>query len=86
VQNALCEGRFDERNQYFIGSADRAAHDLAALPRAQADTADRRVSITKDVPIVWIDHISIEGELLGMWQAFYSGDVRDFEEVKRCSI
>jgi hypothetical protein len=40
---------------------------------AQADTADRRVRITKDVPVLRIDHISIKGMLLGMWQVSDSG-------------
>ena len=49
----------------------------AALPDAQAETADHRVSITKDVPILRIDHFSIKGKLLGVWQAFHSSGVRD---------
>ena len=38
---------------------------------AQAETAVGRISITKDVPILRIDHASIKGELLGMWQALH---------------
>ena len=35
---------------------------------------DRRVRITKDVPVLRIDHISIKGMLLGVWPASYSGE------------
>jgi len=77
------KGRFYERNQYLLRSARCAVYDPAALPDAQAETADRRVSTTKDVPILWINHISIKGKLLGMWQALYSGGARDFKEMKR---
>jgi hypothetical protein len=49
----------------------------------QAETTGRRIRITKDVPILRIDHISIKGKLPGVWQALYSGGVLDFEEVKR---
>jgi hypothetical protein len=30
-----------------------------------------------------IDHVSIEGKLLGVWQALYSGGVLDFKEMNR---
>jgi hypothetical protein len=35
------------------------------------------------VPVLRIDHVSIKGKLLGVWQAFYSGGVLDFKEMTR---
>jgi hypothetical protein len=61
------KGRFYERNQCFLRIACRALYDLAGPLDAQAETADYRVSITKDVPGLRIDYVSIEGKLLGMW-------------------
>jgi len=37
----------------------------------------------KDVPELRIDHVSIKGKLLGVWQALYSGCVLDFREMNR---
>jgi hypothetical protein len=75
------KGRLYERNQYFLQSPYRAVHDSAALLDAQAETSDYRVSITKDVPVMRIDHVSIKGKLPGVWQALYSGGVFDFKEM-----
>ncbi len=61
-----------ERNQYFCRPAHCAVGDSGALQDAQA--AKNRVRITKDVPVLWIDHISIKGMLLGVWSASYSGE------------
>jgi hypothetical protein len=44
------------------------------------------VSITKDVPVLRIDHISIKGKLLGVRQALYSGGVLDFKEINRLLV
>jgi hypothetical protein len=62
------KGRFYERNQYLLRPAYRALHDPGVLLDAQAETTDHRVSITKDVPILRIDHISIKSPLLGVWR------------------
>jgi hypothetical protein len=35
------------------------------------------------VTVLRIDHVSIKGKLLGVWQAFYSGGVLDFKEMTR---
>jgi hypothetical protein len=83
VSGLAKKGRFYERNQYFLRSGHRPLHDPAAPLDAQAETTGRRVSITKDVPILWIDHVSIKGKLLGVWQALYSGGVLDFKEINR---
>jgi len=72
-----------ERNQHFLRSADRAVHNPAARLGAQGETTGHGVWITKDVPIMRIDHVSIKGKLLGVWQAFYGGRVLDFKEMTR---
>jgi hypothetical protein len=38
------------------------------------------------VPVLRIDHVSIKGKLLGVWQAFYSGRVLDFKEMNCCVV
>jgi len=60
------KGRFYERNQYLLGCGYRAVHDSAAPLEAQAETTDRRISITKDVPLLRIDHLSTESSLPGV--------------------
>jgi hypothetical protein len=62
------KGRFYERNQYLLRSADRAVHDPAAALDAQAETREHRVSLTKDVPSVRIDHIPTQSSLPGVWR------------------
>jgi hypothetical protein len=62
-----------ERNKYFCRSAYCAVGDSGVLQDAQA-AKDRRVRITKNVPVLRIDHISIKGMLLGVWSASYSGE------------
>lgn len=37
-------------------------------PLDAQETTDRRVSVTKDVPVLRIDHISTESALLGVWR------------------
>ena len=70
-----------ERNQHLLGSADRTVHDPAL--DAKGEATDRRGSITKDVPELRTDHVSIKGKLLGVWQALHSGRVLDFKEMNR---
>jgi hypothetical protein len=81
VSGLAKKGRFYERNRYFLWFAYRPLHDPAAPLEAQAETTGRRVSITKDVPILRIDHVSIKDKLLGVWQALHSGSVLDFKEI-----
>ena len=73
------EGAPYECNQYLPRFAYRAPGDPVDALDAKAETTDHRVSITKDVPILRIDHFPIEGKLPGMWQAFHSSGVRDIE-------
>jgi hypothetical protein len=77
------EGSLYERNRHFPRCADRAVHDPVAPLDAQGETIGHGVWITKDVPILRIDHVSIQGKLLGVWQAFYGGRVLDFKEMTR---
>jgi hypothetical protein len=70
----------------FFRSADRAVHDPAALLDAQTQTATSWVSITKDMPVMRIDHVPIKGKLLGMRQALFSGGVLDFKEMNGTSF
>lgn len=75
------KGRFNERNQYFLGSANRCIRHSAAPLDAQAETTGNGGSFTEDVPVLRIDHISIKSSLLGVWQASYSRGVYDFKEM-----
>jgi hypothetical protein len=83
VSGLAKKGRFYERNQYFLRSVYRPPHDPAAPPDAQAETTGRRIWITKGVPILRVDHVSIKGKLLGVWQTLYSGGVFDLREITR---
>ena len=65
------KGRFHERNYLFFWSADCAVRDPTAPQDAQAETADCRIRITNHVPVLRIDHISINGMLLRVRQAPY---------------
>jgi len=58
-----------ECNQYFPVSAYRVVHRPTAEVDAQPEITGHRVSITKDVPILRIDHISTKSSLLGMWRS-----------------
>jgi hypothetical protein len=67
-----------------VGTLFCAVHDPAALQYRQAENADRRVWITKDVPVLRIDHISIKGMLLGVWQVSTAVSVNpDPREIRR---
>jgi len=77
MQNVPRGVPFYERSQYFLRSAYRAVYDPAAPQDAQAETTDRRVRNPKDVSVLRIDHISIEGMLLGVRQASYGGGLLD---------
>ena len=72
-----------ECNQHLLRSAHSAVDDSAAPLDSQTETPVRRVSFTKDVPILWIDYVWIKGKLLGVRQALYSGGVLDFKEMNR---
>jgi hypothetical protein len=77
------KGRFHERNQYFFQFPHRAVYDLSAVPDAQVETPARRGPVTKDVPIVRIDHVSTQGTLPGMRHAFSVAGDGDFKGMKR---
>jgi hypothetical protein len=62
------KGRFDERNQYFLRLAFRVIDGPAAPLDAQGETAEHRVPIAKDVPVLRIDHISAQSSMPGVWR------------------
>src|SRR5258708_39773368 len=76
------KSRFHECHQYFFRPAHRVVHDLAAVD-AQAETTGCGVRITENVSVVRVDHVSIKGNLPGVWRALYSRNVLDFEEINR---
>jgi hypothetical protein len=62
------KGLFYDCNRYFGLCVDRVVHNSAALVGAQAETTDDRVSNTKNVSILRIDHISTQSALPGVWR------------------
>jgi hypothetical protein len=86
MRNSPRRVAFYERNQYFLRSAYRAVHDPAAPLDAQAETTDHRVSITKDVPVLRIDHISTKSPLLGVWRGKRLRAVGDPIVANRCFV
>jgi hypothetical protein len=76
------KGRFCERNDNLPGCASRASHISVCSLDAKGEITDPRGSITKDVPVLRIDHISIKAKLPGVWQALYSRSVFEFREMK----
>lgn len=59
-----------ERSQHFARPDDRAVHDPAAPLDAKREASGLWVTvwITEDVPILWIDYVSTESPLLGVWR------------------
>ena len=66
-QGARHEGSFDERNQYFLGCADRALNHPPASLDGEDEITAQRVSSTKDVLILRIDHLA-KSSLSGVWR------------------
>src|SRR5277367_871076 len=62
------KGRSDERNQFFPWSADRGVHDPVDPLEVQAESADDRFSISKNLSILRIDHLPTESSLPGVWR------------------
>jgi hypothetical protein len=79
-------GLLYECNQHLLRSPDSAVNDPAALRDTQAETTDRRVWNTKDVPGLRIDHISIEGLLRGVRQDSSRGGVFDCKEMNTAHL
>jgi hypothetical protein len=66
------KGRHYERNQYVCGFPYSAVRYPAAAQESRPETADRRrVRNAKDVSVLRIDHISIEGTLHGVRRVPY---------------
>jgi hypothetical protein len=78
------KGRFHERNQYFLRTADRAAYAPAALLDAEAETAASRVSITEDVPLLRIDNLTTKSSLLRVRRSQFPKAGGVTLELNRC--
>jgi hypothetical protein len=76
------KGRLYERSQHIFRSADPAALDPAAALDAHDETTGGSVWLSKDVSALWVNHISIQEMLPGVWQAFYSGRIFDFAQMR----
>jgi hypothetical protein len=86
MRKSLESGRIYEPKYYLFWSVYPRAHDPAAAPKdAPNEARDCRVRHTKDVPVLWVDHISTEGVLLGVWQVSYDGSVFGYTQVNRDS-
>jgi hypothetical protein len=83
MRKSLGSGRIYEPNYYLFWSVYRRAHDLAAAPKdAPNEATDCGVRNPKDVPVMWVNHISTKGVLLGVRQVSYNR-VFDCREVNR---
>ena len=77
-------GRIYEPKYYLFWSVYPRAHDPAAAPKdAPNQVTDCRVQHSKDVPVMWVDHISTKGVLLGVQQVSYIGGVFGYTQVNR---
>ena len=77
-------GRIYEPKYYLFWSVYRRAHDPAAAPKdAPNEATDCRVRNSKDVPVLWVDHISTKGVLLGVRQVSYIGGAFGYTQVNR---
>ena len=47
---------------------------ILLLHRMREEATDRRIRVTKGVPVLRIDHISIKAKLLRVWQVSLIGD------------
>ena len=86
MRKSLESSRIYEPNYYLFWSVYRRAHDPDAAPKdAPNEARDCRVRHSKDVPVMWVDHISTEGVLLGVRQVSYIGGVFGYTQVNRDS-
>ena len=86
MRKSLESGRIYEPKYYLFWSVYRRAHDPAAAPKdAPNEATDCRVRNSKDVPVLWVDHISTKGVLLGVRQVSYIGGVFGYTQVNRDS-
>jgi hypothetical protein len=68
----------------YFGLFIVVVHDPAAAPKdAPNQATDCRVQNSKDVPVMWIDHISTQGGLLGVRQVSFNGSVFHCREMTR---
>ena len=84
MRKSLESSRIYEPNYYLFWSVYSRAHDPAAAPKdAPNEATDCRVRNSKDVPVLWVDHISTKGVLLGMRQVSDNGGVFGYTQVNR---
>jgi hypothetical protein len=82
MRKSLESGRIYEPKYYLFWSVYPRAHDPAAAPEdAPNEATDCRVRNSKDVPVLWVDHISTKGVLFGVRQVSYIGGVFHCREV-----
>jgi hypothetical protein len=80
------KARLCEPNQHCSRHASCPAACPPSLQDAQAQTTDRAVWNTNHVPVLRIDHISIEGILYGVWQVLHASCIqREENEPTPCS-
>jgi hypothetical protein len=77
---------FYERNQYVCGFAYSAVRYPAAAQESRPETTDRRARNTKDVSVLRIDHISVEGTLHGVRRVPYGCGVFNGTEMSHPSF
>jgi hypothetical protein len=86
MRKSLESGRIYEPKYYLFWSVYPRAHDPAAAPKdAPNEATDCRVRNSKDVPVLWVDHISTKGVLLGVRQVSYNGSIFGYTQVNRDS-
>jgi hypothetical protein len=87
MRKSLESSRIYEPNYYLFWSVYRRAHDPAAAPKdAPNEARDCRVRHSKDVPVMWVDHISTKGVLLGVRPVSYIGGAFGYTQVNRILV
>jgi hypothetical protein len=78
--------RLYECDQCVLRTVHCAVHHRAVLQVAQTETTDRRIWNTKDLPILRLDHIPIEGMLLGVREVSYTGGVFGHDKMNTAHL
>ena len=85
MRKSLRSGRIYEKTIIFFGLFIVVLTILMLLRKMRQKVRDCRVRHSKDVPVMWVDHISTEGVLLGVRQVSYIGGVFGYTQVNRDS-
>ena len=84
MRKSLESGGIYEPKSYLFWSVYRRAHDPAAAAKdAPNEARDCRVRNSKDVPVLWVDHLSTKGVLFGVRQVSCIGGVFGYTQVNR---